>query len=109
MLVTCRQHFGNMTQRDVGKFGQKCVLAATQQGKKESPTQPICVSFWQEHTNPIHHSCSKLLGKKNTMLSTGQPQAAAAAAAAVPTAPADASAAAANTTTNQTITDDNDN
>jgi hypothetical protein len=100
-----------MTQRDVGKFGQKCVSAATQQGKNESPTQPICVSFWQHRTNPTHHSCSKLLGKKNTMLSTGQPRAAAAAAAvaAVPTAPADASAAAANTTTNQTMMDDNDN
>ena len=50
LSIVCRRHVGDMsaTQPDVGKFGRKCVSAATQQGKKESPTQPIiCVSFWR--------------------------------------------------------------
>jgi hypothetical protein len=79
---------------------------------KKSPRHSQFVCRFGD-TVQIQHIMAKLMGKKNTQSSTGQPRAAevaaAAVAAAAPTAPADASAAAANTTTNQTMTDDNDN
>ena len=63
LSIVCRQHVGNMsaTQPDVGKFGQKCVLAATRQGKKEVPhtANYLCVVL---ATLP-----PRLLGKKNTL------------------------------------------